>query len=414
MAINKRLLILIISIIALFGSAHADNGINSPYSRYGLGILSDQNLGVNRQLGGLGYALSSHNYINLLNPASFAKADTITMLFEGGFSLQNVNFKEGNVQKNAKNASFDYLAMQFRAFKNVGISLGCLPYSNVGYSFATKSKESGKETTSNYNGEGGIYQPYIGIGWSPVKNLSIGAMASYIYGDITHTIYNNFSESAITDMQRAYNVKVRSYKLDFGAQYSFNTGKKHNFTLGAVYSLGHDLNAEAMEITTITTSDTTKIDGAFKLPHTIGAGILYNYNNKWKFGVDYTYQKWGAVDFFDYDKGADRSKISAGIEYSPGNMLSRNIFKKMQYRMGAYYAQPYTEIEGQKGCKEYGVSAGFSFPIINHINNRSMVHVSGQVVRVEPQSPGMIAETCLRLNIGITFNENWFMQLKLR
>lgn len=414
MAINKKILILTLLIISAITGVKADNGINSPYSRYGLGVLADQNLSVNRQLGGLGYALNSRSYINLLNPAALAKADTITMLFEGGFSMQNVNFEEGKVRKNAKNASFDYLAMQFRACKNVGISLGFLPFSNVGYSFATKTTESGKESTSNYNGEGGIYQPYLGIGWAPTKDLSVGVMASYIYGDITHNIYNNFSDANITDMSRQYNMKVRSYKLDFGMQYTAEIIDKHKVTIGAVYSLGHDLSADAIEVKTITTSDTTKIEGAFKLPHTIGAGIMYSYNDKWKFGADYTYQNWGSSSFFEYDKGTNRSKISIGAEYAPGNMLSNNIFKKMQYRMGAYYAQPYTEIQGQEGCEEYGISAGFSFPIINRINNRSLVHISGQVVRMEPKSPGLISETCLRLNIGITFNEGWFMKLKLR
>ena len=62
--------------------SYADNGSNSPYSRYGVGLLSDQSLGVNRQMGGLGYGLRSNGYINILNPASFAQADTLTMLFE--------------------------------------------------------------------------------------------------------------------------------------------------------------------------------------------------------------------------------------------------------------------------------------------------------------------------------------------
>lgn len=413
MRLNRVIFTFILTITTVV-AAVADNGINSPYSRYGMGVLADQNLGVNRQMGGLGYALRSGSYINLLNPASFAAADTLTMLFDAGFSIQNVNFKEGNVQKNAKNGSFDYLAMQFRACKNVGVSIGFLPYSNVGYSFATSTSEGGKESTSNYNGEGGIYQPYIGVGWSPIKNLSVGLMASYIYGDISHTIYNNFAESNITDMQRQYLVNIRSYKLDFGAQYTTELDNKHKITFGATYSIGHDLGADAMKIETITTSDTTKIDGAFSLPHTFGFGVLYNYNDNWKIGADYTFQDWSKAGFFGHDKGVSRSKVSVGAEYSPNKMMSRNLLKKMNYRMGAFYAQPYTEVQGQKGCEEYGLSAGFSMPIINRINNRSVLHVSGQLIRMEPKGAGLIAETYLRLNIGLTFNESWFMKIRVR
>ena len=103
---NKRIFTIIIALLS-FAGMYADNGSNSPYSRYGVGMLSNQSLGINRQMGGLGYGLRSHSYVNILNPASFSQADTLTMLFEAGFSLQNVNFKEGGTRINASNASFD-------------------------------------------------------------------------------------------------------------------------------------------------------------------------------------------------------------------------------------------------------------------------------------------------------------------
>ena len=80
---NKKIFTLLIILLS-FACANADNGSNSPYSRYGIGLLSDQSLGVNRQMGGLGYGLYSSRYINILNPASFSQADTLTMLFEAG------------------------------------------------------------------------------------------------------------------------------------------------------------------------------------------------------------------------------------------------------------------------------------------------------------------------------------------
>jgi hypothetical protein len=88
----------------------------------------------------------------------------------------------------------------------------------------------------------------------------------------------------------------------------------------------------------------------------------------------------------------------------------------MSYRAGAFYAQPYTEINGKKGCDEYGISAGISLPFYNNNNKNShaTLHISGEYVRTEPRTKGMIAENCLRINIGITFNESWFMKLKVR
>ena len=407
MAINKRI-ITIIALVLTTCLGFADNGINSPYSRYGLGILADQNLGVNRQMGGLGYALRSGSYVNLLNPASISASDTLTMLFETGFSMQNVNFEEGKVRRNARNASFDYIAMQFRLCKDLGLSMGFLPYSNVGYSFATTTKEHNIENTQAYNGEGGIYQPFVGLGWQPFKGFSVGAMASYIYGDISHTISHNFSDANTTDNIKRYDINVKSYKLDLGAQYTTALKGKHNITFGAVYSLGHDLDAD---ITLTEQENSKKADYNLRIPQTIGVGTFYDYNNNWKVGLDYTLQTWSGASFTGGDNGINRSKISVGAEYYPNDMMSRNIFKKIHYRVGAYYAQPYTEVKGAEGCEEYGVSAGFSLPLLN---SRSLLHLSGQLIRMEPKTAGFISETYLRVNIGLTFNESWFMKLKLR
>lgn len=424
----KRLLFILLTTLTC-ALSQAENGINSPYSRFGLGILSDQNLGVNRQMGGLGYALRDKSYINLLNPAAVSSADSTTMIFEGGFSFQNGNFKENNTKINAKNASFDYLVMGFRLKKNLGFAMGILPYSNVGYSFSSNETYLSPDGDTNgafssiykYNGTGGLTQPFITIGWSITNNLSLGVTASYLYGDISHNVSNEFTDNNISNRTRQYDLNVSSYKADLGLQYIKKISDKHSYIIGAVYSLGHNLDADALlierKITSGTAeySDTAKFANAFKLPHTFGLGVTYTYKNKWTFGADYTFQKWGDSSFFGDNKGSDRSKISLGVEYNPGK-ISRNILKRTRYRAGLYYAEPYTEFNGKKGCEEYGISAGFSLPMTstnNMNNNRSLLNISGQFVRINPKTDGMITETYLRLNVGITFNEFWFFKSKV-
>lgn len=415
----KRILTILLALVAVAGTK-ADNGINSPYSRYGLGTLANQSLGINRQMGGLGYGLRSDKYINILNPASFSEADTLTMLFEAGFSLQDVNFKENGKSINALNASFDYVAMQFRLCKGLGMSIGFLPYSTVGYSFSNTSYAGTPNVSKNtYTGSGGLYQPYAGLGWQPFKGLSIGATASFIYGDIDHEIVIDLTNSD-KDNIKTYNATFRSYKIDFGLQYYATIAKKHDFVLGAAYSLGHEMNADAYITTFEANTETRKdtIASGFKLPHTYGGGFTYCYNNQWKFGADYTFQQWGGATFFGDDVtgvGIDRHKISVGLEYSP-NEMSNKFHKMISYRGGLYYAQPYTKINGRNGCDEYGVSAGISLPFMNRNNKYShaAVHISGQYIHMSPKGGGMIAENYFRLNIGITFNEAWFMKIKVK
>ena len=419
---NRRIFAILILLLSVIG-VYADNGINSPYSRYGVGLLSDQSFGINRQMGGLSYGLRKSGFINIKNPASISSVDTLTMLFETGFSLQNVNFKEGSKRINAKNASFDYIAIQFRLHKGLGLSLGFLPFSNVGYAYSKTVVDENKndETvvsphTATYYGNGGIYQPYIGLAWKPFSWVSAGVTGSYIYGDITHEVSGSFSDNTTTS--RSYSANIKSYKVDFGLQFIANLAPKHTFTLGTTYSLGHDMHVTASQTTSNSgESTTTEIPNGFKLPHTYGAGFFYSYNNQWGFGADYTLEQWKGSTFFGENTGVgtDRSKISIGAEYSPAE-LSRNLFKMMSYRAGVHYAQPYTEIGSKKGCNEYGISAGVSIPFINKNNNYShaTLHISGQYIHMQPLSAGMITENYLRLNIGITFDESWFMKFRIR
>ena len=78
---------------------------------------------------------------------------------------------------------------------------------------------------------------------------------------------------------------------------------------------------------------------------------------------------------------------------------------------GASYATPYYKINGQDGPSEISVSAGLGIPIMNSYNNRSMLNISGQWVRTSAKN--FIKENTFRINIGLTFNERWFMKWKV-
>ena len=116
---NKIKLAFIAASFAL--AAHAQNGINTPYSRYGFGIQSERAMGFNKGMGGVAQGFRNGQEVNIANPASYSAVDSLTALFDMGISLQNSNHKMGGLQQNIRNSSFDYFAFQFRAFKNVGI-----------------------------------------------------------------------------------------------------------------------------------------------------------------------------------------------------------------------------------------------------------------------------------------------------
>ena len=427
MTLFKRLInICLFCIVAT--AAMAQSGTNSPYTRYGFGQLSDQSFGNSKAMGGIAYGLRNGLHINVANPASYSAVDSLTFLFDAGLSLQNTNFKENGIKTNAKNSTVDYIAMQFRLWKRMGMTAGFLPYSIVGYNMSKTATVSNSEdqygnTTTqlmSYSGDGGLQQVFVGLGYKVFDNLSIGANFSYLYGEITHTSKLTFSNANAYSSVRADKLEINDYKVDLGLQYTQKFGKKHTVNLGAVYTFGHDLNSTGYNFKETYLSDSSypmtqtvdTIKNAFSLPQTLGFGITYVYNNRLTVGVDYTLQKWEETKFFNESgKFQDRTKIAIGAEYLP-NAIGRNYLKRIRYRAGAYYSDPYAKVDGKEGAREYGVSFGLGLPL-EVFQGRSILNISGQYVKVSPKVKGMLEENYLRVNIGLTFNDRWFMKWKV-
>lgn len=102
---------------------NAQSGTNSPYSQFGLGVLSEQSTGFNRGMNGLSTAMRESNQVNYGNPASYSSIDSLTFILDVGAALQVTNFKEGSRKLNANNANFEYAVMGFRVAKNLGVSI---------------------------------------------------------------------------------------------------------------------------------------------------------------------------------------------------------------------------------------------------------------------------------------------------
>lgn len=433
MILHKKIIGTVLLASLYVAPAIAQSGTNSPYSQYGLGQLSEQTSGFNRGMNGLGLGFREYNQVNYINPASYSSIDSLTFIFDAGLSGQVTNFSENGQKKNANNADFEYAVAAFRASKHLGVSFGIIPFTNIGYNYSISGYLNGDKSTTftnTYNGSGGMHQIYLGAGWEFVKGLSIGANVSYIWGDIDRSVVNSYSDGYINTLSKYYTATISSYRIDFGLQYTLPLNKKNSLTLGLTYGLGHKLNSDpsCMVISTNTTTavaDTTSftVNNGLEIPTSFGAGLTWNNNNKLKLGADFTYQKWGDTKFPVYkvindvpsyslsdEYYSDRYKLTIGGEFC-NNETSRNFIDRIRFRAGASYASSYYKVNGQDGPDEISVSVGFGIPIVNAYNNRSILNISGQWVRSE--APGMLKENTFRINIGITFNERWFMKWKV-
>lgn len=401
-------------------AANAQSSTNSPYTRYGLGELSDQAFAHNAAMGGIGYALRSSEQINVMNPASYSAVDSLSFMFDIGMGLKSSNYQENGYKTNAKNASFDYLAMQFRLHPRVGFAVGFTPYSNVGYKFSRTSDIENSDDvtlTNTFYGDGGLQQIFGGIGFKILDNLSIGANVGYLYGEIDYQTLATFSNGG--DQTTTYNnISINSYIANFGLQYTQKLSKTDKVTLGLVYGLGHDLKSTETKGIQVTDgssySELTEktIKDSYGIPSTFGAGLTWQHKQNLTVGADYTLQQFENVK---YDNSTDfyknRTRIGAGIEYMP-SLYGRNYLSRIRYRAGAYYSSSYMKLPEYDGPKEWGVSAGFGLPL--HLFQRNTVlSITGQYVRVLPSVKGMLSENRFVLKLGLTFNEHWFMKWRV-
>jgi len=412
------------------------SGNNSPYSRYGWGTLSDEATGFNKAMAGVAYGMRQGNILNHQNPAAYSTIDSLTLLFDAGVTLQNCTFKTGSKTKNAKNSTLDYITAGFRMGRGLGFSLGIRPVSHIGYDFSSTQNLDDvdgygeKTATSKYSGEGGLHEAFAGIGWSPVKPLSIGANVHYIWGDYSHTSNVSYTDKTIKSHYRKYQGKLNAVTADFGFQFQHQVTKKDVVTLGAVYTLHNRVGQTASFInyqagTTTTSGDTTHVSNAYQLPTKIGVGLAWNHDNHWIVGFDYTLEKWGKCRFpslvandnaatfkVDWNQLQDRHKFALGMEYIP-NPRSIKVKDHICYRAGLAYHTPYTKINGKDGPQSYLVTLGVGLPIVNKHSQRSFVNISAQYEHSDSKAVNAIKEDYLRLCLGITFNASWFSKWKV-
>ncbi len=399
----------------------------SPYSQYGLGVLADQSQGFSRGMGSTGIGMRGGTLVNTLNPASYSAVDSLTMLFDVGLSGRISNFKEGNISANTRSANIDYATGLFRMRRHLGVSFGLLPYSDVGYSYTTSTYLNNNvgAISEQHTGSGGFHQAFVGAGWNPVRPLSIGFNAAYLWGSYTRSV-TSVATTSINSLSKTYKASVSNYMLSVGLQWQQPLGKTDILTVGATLGMGHKLNADPTcsivnYNTSTLVSDTTTftVSNGLELPTTYGIGLAWQHKGRLTVAADVTQQKWSSLSTPVYDENNstyalrsgyydDRTRVSFGLDYVPNPSDQTKYFKHVHYRLGASYTTPYYKINGNDGPKEMSISAGLGLPMLR---SRSELNISAQWVNTSADH--MIKDNTFRINVGLTFNERWFAKWRI-
>lgn len=388
----------------------------SPYSKFGYGLLNDNATAAQRQMGGVGYAMSSGRQINVMNPASYAAIDTLTFLFDMGLDMTFINSRDGEEKFSDKGGGLDYLTMQFPIGRRLGMSLSLLPYSSVGYSFGSEIENG----SSTHQGTGGLNQLNLGISGRVWRGFSLGANVGYLFGTIYNDAYAIVSSS---DQSLFENVmEVRDYHLQFGAQYTQPIGRRHRVTAGVVYSpaktlLGHTWMQQYANISSSSVvADTLyfmSLKGKYGLPDTWGAGLSYEYEGRIFAEVDFTYQPWSkakytATEFMSETKLADRYRVGVGFSFMP--RYRGRYIQRIAWRAGAYYNRDYMMVRGNN-VRDFGITCGVGIPAPS---GKTIVNLGFEYINRQATPQPLLKENYFNITLGINFNQTWFFQNKIR
>lgn len=418
---RKSIKIFSSALLTLAAAASASADVNTPYSMYGYGVMGNRATSMQRQMGGIGYAMQSGRQINAMNPASYACVDSLTFLWDMGADVSSQWSKDRSGSNQAWGGGLQYVTMQFPLSKHMGMSIGMVPLTQVGYAFGEDIKFGARQN----QGSGGINQAYAGVS-GKIGGLSLGVNISYDFGTIQNDVYATPSAASQSLFEQI--MQIRDWNILIGAQYKQPLNKFNHITLGVTYvpkkSFHGDTWLTLQDLTSDSKPDTvafSSMKGKYFSPQSVGVGLSYTHERVHRIMVeaDFTWQQWSKAEFSSLkdDKGAvvfqgmnfnDRRSFALGGEYI--HNVRGSYLERMPWRLGASFSQDYLKINGNS-VKDYAVSFGTGFTAPRA---KTMINV-GLEWRHRYSSPlNLLSENLLSLNIGVNFNEVWFYKRKIK
>jgi len=404
-------------------SSYSQIRLASPYSRFGIGDLSDNNNAWNLSMGGAGIAFRSPYHINYGNPASYTAFDSLSFIFEGGFNLDMIKLTSTLQTENRNFASVGYMVFGMPVTKWWRTSLGLVPYSKIGYNIASPGSSENIRISRIYSGTGGINRFYWGNAFKILKNLSIGVNASYLFGSMNRTSYVIYPDSLFFANYKFENhITMNDLYFNFGVQYTAKFKNDFKMTIGGVFANQSKMAAKTdmlantffygsdfSEMVKDTIAYAENYGGNIVIPLMFGLGLNFEKTDNWTVGADFKWQNWEKFRAFNLtDSLVNSYSVNVGAEFVPDINSYSNYLKRVRYRLGFLYNSNYLELFGKR-LDEYAFTLGFGTPVRGM---KTALNVSLQIGTRGTTEANLIRETYFRFTIGFSINERWFVKRK--
>jgi hypothetical protein len=397
----KRFLVFVIT-FSFCVFSYAQHSTSSPYSIIGIGEIDSKIYGLNGGMANVGIGTYLPGFLNNTNPAAIA-VDSSFFIFDVSLAGNLSQYSVAGAKEYANNANVKKVAFGVRIFSKLAISAGILPYSNVQYRIQSNGYVEGGNNemyTTYYEGSGGLSKAYFTATYKLLPYLYAGVNASYLFGRI------NKSESLLNQSIQTTS-EVDEILFDFGLMYHKRLNST-SFSAGLVFGYESKIkmkNYKTLSSIGITNTETSTYTS---LPRNAGIGFSLKDNSGHSskmIAVDYKFHNWANIKSPDLRMQYDNNhRVNLGVEYIPNYRTPRNYFQRVQYQLGAYFEKSNLVINGKK-ITDKGVTAGIVLPLKN---NYTQIFLSADLGR--KSGAGLINENYVRINLGVTVNQLWFIK----
>jgi|GEM_PF-402493 len=438
--INSKYSLLGILVLFFVASTQAQKNTDSPYSRYGGGLIQPLSLNGNFAMGGVGYAWRPFqykpviydslarsnaklndrgtNFLNLKNPASISNISLTT--FEAGVLSKNANYTSSGQSRTGTNTQLSHMAIGLPIGEKWGVSFGIRPYTSVGYDYRSFELLSDALVTYDFDGSGGINEVFVGTAAQLSQSISVGVRGKYLFGrveDNRRVIFDNVSNDFFNTLDQR-ELRVRDFALDFGVQYVKEYNKDYRWIVGATISPIDEVKTKENQLIrnydgnenfenfkdTVTFFE----DRSSKMPIAAdyGIGIGFEKKKKWIIALDYTNRQWS------------NSNITSDIVFNSAHLVNLGFEKynkvsgfdsylgRLGLRAGMRYNSSIINIDGED-VEEFGIGIGISMPLKKSF---STLNIGAEIGRRGKDKNGLIQEDFLNIQLGITINDKWFIK----
>ncbi len=420
----KKIVLLILCLTAIASYSQSGNGTVSPYSFGGIGDFRPQATIENQAMGGLSmYADSIH--INLNNPAAYGKLKLVTFTAGGGH--KEVKLKDFTEKQSSSVTSLEYISLAFPITPKLGMGIGVLPYTAVGYNVLSETTNAGQDIVLNkFTGKGGLNKVYLSAGYEITKNLNVGATVNFSFGTLQYQSVQSIEgiQYGTIDIRDS---EINGFDFNYGATYTPRIKKEYTLFSSVTVNTQANLvssNIERLGSFSLSTGDEIEVklvnlelenlrNTELKIPTKTTFGLGFGRDRKWFLGAEYSFQDFSLFrnDFIDPDNIAyeDANTVRVGGYFVPDYASFTNYLKRITYRAGAHTSKT-GFIVNNTSIHDFGITFGVGLPVGGGFSN---MNVGFEYGKRGTTVADLVEETYFKVSIGLSLNDKWFQKRKI-